>query len=805
MRPRDGAAEPARRRRARGGRRRRSDRHADGPRRAAHDELGARRPGVGHARGGAAVRRPDEHPRAAARVAPSRSTPSWGSASRRRRTSWASSCGSSAAATRRCAGTSRRRWRRSLAGSRGAGEPIDCVVICPAFPEAGRVTLTARTSSARTVELLPAAETDYARDPPFGYRSSALAAWVRERAGADVGVVAVTLDDVRLGGPEGVAERLSEARGTVRYVVADAAEPADLDVLAAGVVLAERQACGILSRTGPSFLGARAGRATAAPLAPAEVAMPGGRGLVVVGSHTELTTAQLARGARTARAGARDARRRRLLGADRRAARARGGRRRAAGARRWRAGDAALVTSRRIARAARGADSLYDDPRDRRRACRRRCARSASRRRLDWLVAKGGITAHDMAVRALRTRRATVLGQLFPGQVSVWELGAGSAQPGLRYVVFPGNVGRPRGRSRCALDRLKERRVTPLRSDAGALRHGARRRAARWSASRSTTSSRGSRSSRAAEAERAAGAAAGRIERVPLRGSRAAGAARARARGDGGARRRRAPRPRDRPRRGRGVPAARLHLGDVRRLGAAAGGERPSDGARGRAPRTTPARGSKRSWPGIAGDEDESTGRARRRADGPACRGPLRRRRRASTRSPSRSATSTASRPSRSRSTSSGWPASPSWSTSRSSCTARPGCRTTTCRPRSRSASPSSTSTPSCGAPSAQACCATAAAPPAGDAIATAARAARRGDAGRRAGEAARVHRRAAQRRGRGSAMTSRRERRRPALGRAQAAARTDRQDAGGGDASSWPVTPASTTRSSTPSTARAT
>jgi uncharacterized protein YgbK (DUF1537 family) len=35
-----------------------------------------------------------------------------------------------------------------------------------------------------------------------------------------------------------------------------------------------------------------------------------------------------------------------------------------------------------------------------------------------------------------------VLGQLLPG-VPVWELGAESKFPGMRYVVFPGNVGGP--------------------------------------------------------------------------------------------------------------------------------------------------------------------------------------------------------------------------------------------------------------------------------------------------------------------------------------------------------------------------
>jgi uncharacterized protein YgbK (DUF1537 family) len=57
-------------------------------------------------------------------------------------------------------------------------------------------------------------------------------------------------------------------------------------------------------------------------------------------------------------------------------------------------------------------------------------------------VAKGGITASDLAAEAMDVERAWVLGQILPG-VPVWRLGAESRWPNLDYVVFPGNVGGP--------------------------------------------------------------------------------------------------------------------------------------------------------------------------------------------------------------------------------------------------------------------------------------------------------------------------------------------------------------------------
>ena len=55
---------------------------------------------------------------------------------------------------------------------------------------------------------------------------------------------------------------------------------------------------------------------------------------------------------------------------------------------------------------------------------------------------KGGITSHDLAVRGLGILRADVVGQVFPGHVSVFRpVEATSDCLGIPYIVFPGNVG----------------------------------------------------------------------------------------------------------------------------------------------------------------------------------------------------------------------------------------------------------------------------------------------------------------------------------------------------------------------------
>jgi uncharacterized protein YgbK (DUF1537 family) len=60
--------------------------------------------------------------------------------------------------------------------------------------------------------------------------------------------------------------------------------------------------------------------------------------------------------------------------------------------------------------------------------------------RPNFIIAKGGITSSDVGTKALRVKRAVVMGQIHPG-IPVWMTGAESKFPNLPYVIFPGNVG----------------------------------------------------------------------------------------------------------------------------------------------------------------------------------------------------------------------------------------------------------------------------------------------------------------------------------------------------------------------------
>jgi uncharacterized protein YgbK (DUF1537 family) len=323
------------------------------------------------------------------------------------------------------------------------GHSYDGVLLVPAYLEAGRFT-AGDTHWARVGDqLLPVGDTEFAQDATFGYRSSNLREFVAEKSGGAIraaDVYSVGLADIRLGGPMRVAEILSGvSRGG--FVVVNATDYADLEVVVLGLLQAEASARSFLCRTGPSFVRALAGLEPKAPLTAAELwptRSPGGHGLVVVGSHVGLTSRQV----QTARSrgGLTEVELdvATLLDPTRRDAHVDEATGRVLAA--LADSEVLLYTSRTVVRGADAAGSL-EIARTVSSAVVE-VVRGARTGRPAWVVAKGGITSHDVAVHGLGIRRAEVVGQLLPGLISVFRpVQAPTEVVGVPYVVFAGNVG----------------------------------------------------------------------------------------------------------------------------------------------------------------------------------------------------------------------------------------------------------------------------------------------------------------------------------------------------------------------------
>ena len=324
---------------------------------------------------------------------------------------------------------------------RGAGLPQDRrhlppVLIIPYFEAGGRFTVGNIHYVAEGDDLVPAADTPFAKDPAFGYRNSDLCRWVEEKTKGQVRadkVAFISIDDLRRGGPDAVlAKLLSLNCGEV--CVVNAAAPRDLEVLAWSSLQAEQAGRQFVYRTAASFVAARIAQEPGPLWEPTGNHEDAG-GIVIIGSHVPKTTEQLEHLLAHTEVAGLELPVADLLGSGRvevlrdAAVKTNG---------LLRAGhDVAVFTSRSLVTGV--------DP----DACLAIAARVSSAlvaltqalaQRPRFLIAKGGITSSDLASNALGVKRAMVLGQIVPG-VPVWELGPETKFPGLPYVVFPGNVG----------------------------------------------------------------------------------------------------------------------------------------------------------------------------------------------------------------------------------------------------------------------------------------------------------------------------------------------------------------------------
>ena len=351
-----------------------------------------------------------------------------------------------------------------------AHERFDGHLVVPAFFEGGRYTINdihyVATPTADSDALQPAHETPFAQDSVFGYKTAYLPAWIEAKSGGywkAKQVVSIELELLRTGGPDAVASKLEAVEGGMPVVI-NAAGYGDLAVVVLGLIRAEAAGKRFLYRTAASFVRLRGALEDKPPLAVSEVirdaqietnslphAMHAPRelkgrpakagGLVVVGSYVpgssrqlenlltlpdvigiELPVERVIRNADEAREISREA-----------------GRQLEAAVESGRVG--VLYTSRQLITSANRAENLEIGKKVSEALI---AAFHEVRSRPRFIIAKGGITSHDVAQKGLGAARARVLGQLFAG-VPVWRLQTGpeSRFEGVPYIVFPGNVGGP--------------------------------------------------------------------------------------------------------------------------------------------------------------------------------------------------------------------------------------------------------------------------------------------------------------------------------------------------------------------------
>lgn len=313
-------------------------------------------------------------------------------------------------------------------------------LILPFFLEGGRYTLNDIHYVQEGDQLIPAANTSFAKDAAFGFRCSNLRQWVEEKSAGKIRateVISISIEDIRIGGPVRVAEILSKVSPDGACIV-NAASYGDMAVLVTALLEIERCGKEFLYRTAASFVRTRTGLDhRISLLSKRELTSNNNHGgLFVIGSYVEKTSFQVAALFSKTKTKPIEVYVDALLDPLRNTTEII---RVATEASAYLADgkDTAIYTSRQLITGENGSSSLA-------------IGRTVSDSLIAivktitvqprYLVVKGGITSSDVATKGLGVKRAIVIGQAQPG-VPAWQLGPESRYPGMTYIIFPGNVG----------------------------------------------------------------------------------------------------------------------------------------------------------------------------------------------------------------------------------------------------------------------------------------------------------------------------------------------------------------------------
>ncbi len=322
------------------------------------------------------------------------------------------------------------------------GNIVDGEILCPFFKEGGRFTIDNIHYVKYGGELIPANETEFAKDRTFGYAAATMPEYVEEKtrgAYRASDVTCISLEDIQNMDIDKIEAQLMEVKDFNKIVV-NAVDYADLKVFCVALYRAMAKGKVFLFRTAAAIVKVM-GAVSDQPLLTREqmvIRETANGGIIVVGSHTDKTTKQVeslreladiefieldASLVRDDTAFAAEVKR--CL--DREEECLKAGR------------TVCCYTTRALITADTGdkEDELQLSVKisDAVQSLVGKLSITPS-----FVIAKGGITSSDVGTKALAVKKANVLGQIKPG-IPVWQTGAESKFPMTPYVIFPGNVG----------------------------------------------------------------------------------------------------------------------------------------------------------------------------------------------------------------------------------------------------------------------------------------------------------------------------------------------------------------------------
>lgn len=326
--------------------------------------------------------------------------------------------------------------------TKNEGVVIDGEIICPFFPEGGRYTMDNIHYVKEQDNLVPAGMTEFARDKTFGYKSSDLTEYVEEKTEGKYhkeDCITISLDELNALDVQGIKAKLMSAQNMAKIIV-NAVSYADLKIFCAALVLAMKAGKHYMARTAAAFTKVM-GRISDQPLlgrAQLEGDTKNG-GIVLIGSHVKKTTDQL--NCLKELDGQADFMEFQVNtvfeenGLEKEVERT------------VKAAEEKILSGRTVviytSRQLLAPENMTPEEKLHISVKISNAVTSIIGKlsvKPKFIIAKGGITSSDVGTKALRVKKARVMGQVKKG-IPVWMTGEESKFPGMPYIIFPGNVG----------------------------------------------------------------------------------------------------------------------------------------------------------------------------------------------------------------------------------------------------------------------------------------------------------------------------------------------------------------------------
>ena len=319
---------------------------------------------------------------------------------------------------------------------------IDGEILIPFFLEGDRFTANNIHYVQYGKKLIPAAETEFAKDKTFGYANSHLGKWIEEKTEGkfkEQDISFITLEQLRTCNIDLILETLLNV-DNFNKVVVNALDEIDLKVFVIALIKALNLNKRFIFRTAASFVKVFGAIEQRALLTKNDLLFFDTKegGIVIVGSHVQKTTEQLAELKKCDFIEFIEFNQHLVLSPvllqneEKRVMEI--------------ATDAIMKGKTAVIYTRRERIDLNTGNKEEELEIAVRISDALSRivRNLSvrpaFIIAKGGITSSDIGTKGLGVKKAIVAGQIKPG-VPVWITGEESKFPRIPYIIFPGNVG----------------------------------------------------------------------------------------------------------------------------------------------------------------------------------------------------------------------------------------------------------------------------------------------------------------------------------------------------------------------------